>query len=1078
MMDKKLLKKYASSSHQILFSEIKDVLSRLIASESKKQTNQKLENLCIEVRAQTLPEVADRIAYTWFNRLTILRMLEVRERLLKKGTKKIVSKNFWHDLNLVFQVYARQRESLTELFIHSEIADDFLFLINEQEREKIFRPFIENLLTLPTENFLQVEMLGWIYQYYNSLEKTYFIKLKKPYKKSTVPIVTQIFTPKFIVKFLVQNSLGRFLVEHQIIKPKSSWQFFLSQNLEVEKEKVNLKEVKFFDPCCGSGHMLTYAFEILASAYEENGFSKLHAAKEILAYNIYGLDVDEFAVQIARAALILKAGEYAEAPLKTLLQNLEINVHAVPESNVFGRSFIQTFPDGPIREEAIELFELFDNAKEIGALLIPQKKSYPELQNFLLEHEHQYEFLESALCVYNILSDRFEIVCTNPPYINAIFMDNYLKQFITKNYQNYRRDIFACFVKRAAEFTAPGGYFAMMTPQVWLTTVSFTKLREFILEETNLVSLLKLAPETFFGEAAVDIALFVAQKSARSESTTTFIQLEEKGGLEVAAEELTNELQKSNSEKIFRRSQKVFEELPNQILAFQAPAEMLNIIKNTPTLETFAKPRQGIITGDNEKFLRYWFEIPKDSVGWVPHNKGGEFRKWYGNQDYVINWQDGGKVLKEHKSGEQKLSRLQNLEFNFQPAVSWSAVTSGELSARFYDESFTFNVAGPSCFAPPSLRKYLLGFLNSSVANEFAKIISPTMNYNVGDIAKLPFILNREYQPEVDELVEENIALAKADWDMFETSWDFQMHPLLVVNDSKNRELNLKHAFKIWHDTCKARFNKLKQNEERLNQIFLKIYKLEHIISSAVPDDKISLRLINEKLAAKTFLSFFVGVMFGRLKVAGFNKQADILYTHDNSTIEQLKDFLTITCGEINLENNLEWLANALGKAAGENASEVISTYFKTEFFSDHLKTYKNTPIYWQINSGPQGALRGLVYVHKFPMSEIKTKLFLEISNRQNDLLERLNGLEQKKSATIWPTERMRLEDLQTKIIAELRELNEFHQKLTALNLAEVKLDFNLGIKKNYEKLASILTELKLSRYFRQKQQILSQNPN
>ncbi len=1190
-MNRKLLKSFATTTHAELLKIVNVELDSLLTKQAKQipaAFRHRYDDFILRVKSVTAGEAAEQITYTIFNQLIFLRFLETHHWLPELVIADDQLTELWQEPDVTLRIIAKLETALPEIFAKPILTAEFLDLANPEFLPQILTTMAQAFERLEPDSFAPVESLGWLYQYYNSNEKTRLVKLKKPYKKSAVPIVTQIFTPKFIVQYLVDNSLGRFLVEHHFLPADYEFQFSAdaftpattttstlassptptstsmpSLTPTQTPSLAELIQVKLIDPCCGSGHILVTAFELFYQAYKNLGAAPADIATLILQHNIYGLDIDEFAVQIARAVLIFTARLHDE---KFFLrrQNLVLHVFAIPESNLLGNAILSAIDDDGARQEALELFNFFDNAGELGSLLLPAQQTFPKLTALSKANTRIAQTFQSMLDVFYLLSETYQLTVTNPPYINAGLMNAYLKRYIHNHFNKFNRDVFACFIKRAENFTTPNGYFAAMTPNVWLTTSSFTHLREHLLDETQTTTLLSLAPGTFFEEAVVDVVAFVAKKlpananqetplnvvkklpanvnqktpsniaqessshasqkgekshhNSASNHPTTFIKLFEKGDLNTAEREFKNarldyfllaRLAKTPgkiTQNFYRWPQQIFRQLPDSIIAFAAPSKLLHILERSPSLATYAEPRQGIITGDNAQFLHFWYEVdptslavppkfladptslavppklltstqgknptnpePESSPTWFPHNKGGNYRKWYGNQAYVINWSDDGREIKNHKSGDNKLSRVQNLAYNFRESVSWSAVTSGDFSARYYDETFTFNVAGPSCFAPPSLQKYLLGFLNSCVAAEFTKILNPTMNFNVGDIAKIPFIYDKTYQPEINRLVDQNLALTKQDYDSNELSWNFTTHPLLA--DSMEDNL-LSAAYATWRETCKNSARQLQQNEERLNEIFIQIYQLDDVLKPQVDPAKISLHLPDEKFAAASLLSFFMGAELGRYNQS--QSASEIIFTSTSDTLNRLEKFLTKNCGADSLASNLRWLADSLGCPVAVTVRDFLQEYFVNDFWPAHRATYHDKPIYWQIDSGPEHAVRGFCYAHNFTPAILLEKLLKHIDVTQENFLTELDALETKKQRTIWPTERRRFELAQGKIVNKLRELNDFYQKVIALDNQKISLDFNAGITKNYEKLAPILTALKPSRYMQKKRALLA----
>lgn len=1113
-MNRKLLKKFATTTHAQLLVVVRDAMSNLLMSHATKlPTDQATQLADLRVRVQNVgaTPAAEQITYTLFNQIVFLQFMEKQDWLTELAPT-IQLDQLWSNPATYRTALATAQTVLPEIFTPPIMVAEFSALVDQTFWVQALELASNGLALLPDTAFTHVEVLGWLYQYYNSEDKTRLIKRKKPYAKLEMPIVTQIFTPEFIVKYLVDNSLGRLLVEKNFLPADAALNFLVGKYDASAKNAQptidELKQIKFFDPCCGSGHILLYAFELFYQAYTQLGADPVAIPTTILQNNLYGLDVDAFAVQIATAALYFTVRRYDQNFFRRRIDSAaeptssSLNVLAVPESDALGRAALSDL-GGEALQEALELFDLFDNAKELGALLVPPAKTFAALTEVLSTRPKLAPHFQPLLQAASVLNSTYDVVVTNPPYINMSLMNPYLKRYVAKHFAKTSRDLFACLLARAEDFTSAGGYFAVMTPQVWLTAASFVKLRQHLLAEDRFVTLLTLAPGTFFGEAVVDVSACVLQKTAPTNQPTIFIKLQEKGDLATAEREFVNARldfillsharTKPSTLPIARifypEPQQIFASLPNSIIAFAAQQKLLQILQQAPPLAEYADTRQGIITGDNGKFLRYWFEVDPASLAvspqrsttsransssaaktptWFPHNKGGDYCKWYGNREYVINWSENGRVIKNHKSDGRRLSRMQNLDYNFRPAVSWSAVTSGDFSARYYDETFTFNVAGPSSFASPSLQNYLLGLLNSCVAAEFIHLLNPTMNCNVGDVAKIPFILDEARHAEIDQLVERNIELAKKAYDESELSPDFVAHPLLVGEPP----LLLGTAYANWRRICEDRFRELQQNEERLNKIFLEIYGLVKVLSPKVPATKISLPLPNPSATAKSFLSYFVGQTLNQIPRQP--NATPVMFTSDQTAVRELAHFLTVKCGAEQLTDNLTFLTDALGRPTATGATEFLQNYLRDTFFADHLQLYHVRPVYWQIDSGPQHVIRGLFAAHNFTVNALMDQLTAKIASIQADLLNTLGQLEQQKQQAARPTERQRLENLQGSTINQLRELHEFHQRVMTLSKQEITFDFDLPITENYRQLAPILTKLSPSRYFQKKQALLA----
>lgn len=1008
------------------------------------------------LRALGFAATLEEVSYTWFNRLVTLRYFELHAILPAQ-----LSSHFWHSPETLLSACQAAADFLPALFAGQTQYCDTLTL------DFFFQPagIIEELLALPAEAFQETEVLGWFYQYYNSTRRKSVVAAKRPYTKLEIPVATQLFTPAWISEFLVENSLGRLYAE----RGKNS-----------VLTLAELRQVTLLDPCCGSGHLLAQAFRKFYTLYAATGVPSSEIPQEILAHNLFGLDVDTRAVQIATTVLLLTAYEFDyEIFQKPIAQHLHI--YDIPESNSVGKTYVDNISDLTARAEAQALFDFFVEAKNFGSLLTPPHQTFTNLKKFLSAEQatlstskskisskissatlRRQQVLQPMLDVYEMLADHYDIVVTNPPYLASGAMNQLLKDFVAQNYPHYKRDLFAAFTFRCLQFLrTKNSYLGLMTPSSWLCTAQFQPFRQDILQNYCIKVLIQPYNHAFFSYAAVEICAFVLKNQLESESE--FLHLTLPGDMSIQAENF-----RAGHYEKFQRDQKIFLDFPEQKIIYWLDDQMAQTFTTADSLATFAELKSGIATGQNQQFLRHWYEIPPRQFGkkWLPHNKGGGYRKWYGNRDYVFNWSNSVAELKQRKRSKSRDSRPQNLDYNFRSAISWSAIGDGKFSARFYDESFSFNAAAPSCFpAHEGDQKYLLGFLNSCVAQKFITALNPTLNLNPGDLAKLPIVFDDDVRPRVEELVTENLQLARADYDSFESSWDFQIHPLLVDSFADlrtfaraNRPAKLADAFQKWQVTTEKRFARLQQNETELNQIFIKLYQLENILDPTVPDENISLRLADQSREIKTLLSFFVGFSFGRFTLPTLRRpRTNVLELTELPP--RFKNFLQNCFQPSAAQENLTYVAETLGTTINERPADTILRYFTEQFYTDHLRVYHNLPIYWQIDSGPEHAFRALLYYPNYQpesLAVLQQRAAVTLKTYESQQQELSNQF----AAATWQGNQRWIAGRQQHLLAKIAELQNFQTKLSALQAENWQPNYDAGIRANYQHLQAILAKL------------------
>ena len=1045
--------------------------------------------------------ILEEVAYTWFNRLIAIRFMEVNDylpahiRVLSSESGKIepdlVTTPF--DAELTFT--PAEEETVLRLKTENKLDELFRLLFIKQckalneihpaliEKTSDYTELLLNLSVVDQEGVVyhlihdideddfniekggQVEIIGWLYQYYITEPHNEIVNIYKgTVKKEDIPAATQLFTTDWVVRYMVDNSLGKYWIERN---PQSSLReklaFFVApKNGEIRfiDEKVEPQELTFFDPCMGSGHVLVYAFDVLMEIYTECGYSTRDAASEIVRNNLFGLDIDPRAYQLAYFAIMMKARQYDR---RFLTRGIEPQVYC------------------PKKDEDLIEFGSLVKVDELGEK--PQEPT--ELTLFNMDYE-------ATLNDWNfrrLLAQDYVAVCTNPPYLNKY--NTKLKGFVNDKYKDYSGDLFSVFIYRNLQLCKPNGYCGFMSPFVWMFIKTYEKLREFIIRSRSITTLIQMEYSAF-EEATVPICSFVLQNKKADGPGLYFRLSDFKGGMEVQRQKVLEAIANPDCSYFYEAQQSNFDKIPGSPVAYWLSEKAVSAY-GYGKISDVAVTKQGFKTGNNDLFLRLWFEVPKSKISifegkkWFPCNKGGDFRRWYGNQEYVVEWENDGFRLVNYrdKTGKQ-LSRPQNIQYNFKEGITWTYISSALISLRYSPSYMMFESAGPLCLVNnSSYLEYMLGYLNSCVAQYYLLALEPTIRYSEGTLLKLPYI--QEFSEITSKYVQSCINAAKMDWDSYETSWDFQRHPLLR---SVSR---LADAYAAWKAECGERFQQLKKNEEELNRIFIDIYGLQDELTPEVADRDVTVhRIFDTKddvpesmqgsnyVRAKrdeivSLLSYAVGCIFGRysldvdgLAYAGGEWDAgkyktflpdhdDVIPITDEEYLEDdiasgLCDWLKAVYGADTLEENLDFIAGALG-GKGNSSREAIRSYFLKDFFKDHCKTYQKRPIYWLFDSGKQNGFKALIYLHRYTPDTIGNlrvdylhkmqRVYESEINRMQDMIDHSTNAREVAAST------KRKEKLQK----QLKECHDYDEMIAHLALSRIKLDLDDGVKVNYEKI-------------------------
>lgn len=1097
--------------------------------------------------------VIEEVAYTWFNRLIAIRFMEVNDylpshiRVLSSESGKLepdlVTTPFDAELPFtaeeeaqIFQLkqdnkldevfrilFLKQCNALNEilpaLFEKTKNYTELLLSLSVIDQDGVVYHLIHDI---PEDDFNierggQVEIIGWLYQYYNTEPKAAAFAKNGKITKEEIPAVTQLFTPDWIVRYMVENSLGRLWVEgHPECGLKENWKYYLEEAqqepevqvklAEIRKEyaALNPEDIKLIDPCMGSGHILVYAFDVLMQIYESAGYSQRDAAKSILENNIYGLDIDDRAYQLAYFAVMMKARQYNR---RILNGENTCHVYAIQESNSINRAHLKYFGAGmdDIEKNAAKmqlegLLDTLTDAKEYGSILNVESYNWDLLRRFVAAEdtagqismdsvgvEDTAEQLNRLVDIGETMARKYWVTITNPPYAAISNLSPKVNDFVKANYPDSKVDLFAVFIERCGLMTRVSGYQAMITQHAWMFLASYENLRDKLLNK-ELINLAHLGPHAFdeINGEVVQTSSFVFCNDFFSNYNSTFVQLV--GGKNEAAKAA---MFISGEHRFNKTNEQLREIQGTPYTAYWASDVVLSAFKKSHLVGDVSEPRVGMATANNDRFIRLWFEVNRNKFGinissrkeavesrkkWFPFAKGGEQRKWYGNNDTVVNWENDGFEIQNFK--DEKTGRIRshnyNLDYIFSSALTWTVIGTEKTSFRFCPVGFLYSNSGYGLFCNNEKTKYyLLGFMNSKIAASLLKILSPSMGFESGYLRKLPLI-ESDSLDSIVERVKHCIDGSNAEWDSFEISWDFKKHPLL------RNVSTISEAFTQWQSECDDRFNQLKANEEELNRIFIDIYGLQDELTPEVEDKDVTVRKADLQRDIKSLLSYAVGCMFGRysLDVEGLayaggewdsSKYQSYIPDADNvipitdeeylddDIVSRLCAWLKAVYGADTLEANLDYIAKALGNK-GSTSREIIRNYFLNDFFKDHCQTYSVTgsgkrPIYWLFDSGKQNGFKALVYLHRYTPDTIGNlridylhkmqRVYESEINRMQDMMDHSENAREVAAAS----------KRKDKLAKQLKECREYDEKISHLALSRIELDLDDGVKVNYRKL-------------------------
>ena len=1104
------------------------------------------DKLIKRIQASSFEQSIDYIAYSWFNRLCAIRYMECKglldhgRRVLSSadgsaGLPQILEECLDIDLpgldasrvaelkldgnkdeELYRELLLAQCHALNQVMplLFEQVSDESELLLpdNLTKTDSLIRDLVSSI---PEEDWSDVQIIGWLYQFYISEKKDQVIG--KVVKSEDIPAATQLFTPNWIVKYLVQNSVGRLWMMAQPESTlASAWEYYIQPAEQTDEVNAQLKQlidvrisedgdtlnpesITVLDPACGSGHILVEAYDCLKAIYLERGYRSRDIPRLILENNLYGIDIDTRAAQLSSFALLMKAREDD----RRLFSNPpKLNIIALQDSQPERLdAFTQDLASTGIEESDLkELLDLFEHSSTFGSLIqIPQAfaKKLPELETKLntaldsgdIFAQQSAQELLPLVQQAKLLAKQYDAVIANPPYMGNKYLNPNLKTYLKKNYLGYEKDLFSAFMMRDLYFTKPNGQLGFMSPMVWMFISSYENLRTYFIDQAIIYSLIQLEYNAS-GEVRVPLCAFILSKQHIANFIGSYIRLTEFPGYDVQPVKTLEALKNPKCGWFYTAKPDDFKKIPGSPLAYWVSEKVREIFEKSPSLGEVADARQGLATADNNRFLRLWQEvnIQRISFGmenreqaqfsakkWFPYNKGGEFRKWYGNQEYLINWENDGKELFDFIPK----SVIRNPSYYFKPSVGWSKITSSLFSMRYFPTGFIFADAGMSVFAEDSTIKKVMGCLNSKVSETLLSNMSPTLNFEAGTISKFPLIEDiNNYQEVIDRLITQS----KTDWDSYETSWDFTENPII-----RTGQPNLEQAFNTWQQQNADAVAEMKRLEEENNKLFIDAYGLQDELMPDVPDEQITLTRADREKDSQRLVSYALGCMMGRYSL----DEPGLIYAHagnqdfdasryqtfpadadgiipltemhwfEDDATRRIQEFLTAVWGKDTLDTNMQWLAESLDKKANETAEDTIRRYLASKFYKDHMQTYKKRPIYWLFSSGKQGAFQALVYLHRYnesTLARMRTEYVMPLISKMSAMANSLQSeIENSDSAAEIKRKEKELQNLHK----QQAELSSFEEKLRHYADQRITLDLDDGVKVNYGKFGDLLAEVK-----------------
>ena len=1142
---------YGITEDKIEDANADSVGGKVLTVDEKKQR----QALIAEINDKGYKQVMEEVAYTWFNRFSALRFMEVNGYLPshvrvftdeENNFKPQIITEAIHldldglDMERVYEL--KDAEKTEELYkyllivqcnalnkilpgMFQKIADytELLLPDNLLREGSVIQQMIE---LIPEDDWKDaVQIIGWLYEAYNT-EKNELVydgnMSKSRISKDLLPAATTIFTPDWSVRYMVENSLGRLWLEgHPDVKEQllpteeeqsafvagnrtpedTKWHYYLEEAEQEPEVQVQLSEIrkeyaaltpdqlKVIDPCSGSGHILVYMFDVLMKIYESYGYTTREAVASIVENNLYGLDIDDRAAQLAYFAVMMKARQYDR---RFFNHGIQPHVYAIVESNYVDKFAMDYFCNRDMKLTAAMdtiISELHD-AKEYGSILTVTPQDWSALYDRFAEITEDINmFRETALRellplvqVAEALSQKYDAVVTNPPYLGNARFSPLLDKYVKDNYADVKTDLsMVMFKKMLSKNIKKDGFIAFITTSSWMFLSSFEKLRTFMFEYSSIESIVDFGTELFEGKVGHNpIVAWVNRKSHIAHGIT---------GIRLVdyCYSRRNEKEKEffNEKNHHYSDQTNFSKIPGSPVAYWVSERTIDSFQKG-ILADIADTKQGFATGNNNHFLKFWQEVAWNTVGlncdsretakeslkkWFPTNKGGSYRRWYGNNIYLANWENDGQEMRAFSG-----SVIRNPQYYFKQGITWSSLSSGGLSMRFSPKGFIFESKGSMCYFKNDCNLfYILALMNTKVVDSMLKILAPTLDYHEGPMSKVPVVIDLEQKDLIDERAKECIDICKLDWDSFETSWDFKHHPLL------RKVPTIAEAFDQWQAECDSRFNQLKANEEELNLIFIDIYGLQEELTPEVEDKDVTVRKADLSRDIRSFISYAVGCMFGRysLDVDGLayaggewdtSRYASFAVDKDNiipicddeyfedDIVGLFVEFVKNVYGANTLDENLKFIADALGGKG--QPKDVIRNYFLNDFYSDHCKVYQKRPIYWLFDSGKKNGFKALIYMHRYQPDTIARIRTDYVHEQQARYRTAIADLEQR-IANASTGERVKLNKKLTTLQAQGTEIRTYEEKIHHLADQMISINLDDGVKKNYAIFQDVLAKIK-----------------
>lgn len=1121
-MNTNQLKRFAQDARIKLIDQIGAKLEKVLTTDSValREKAGHLQKLQQAINKTSKADVIDTVAYTWFNRFVALRFMDVNgyqpinvsivspieggtlPAILQEAKQGAIPEELPVQQQHICDVLDgtipsadAQNEAYADLLVGAcnhlsetlpflfEKIDDYAELLLPDDLISQFSIIEAIKIGMQPEDCKEVEILGWLYQFYISEKKDELINAKKRYKAEEIAPVTQLFTPRWIVQYMVDNTLGQLWKE---ARPNTniinSLEFYIKpHNLELipSRDAKSIEDITFFDPCVGSAHVLCYAFDIFYKIYEEEGYNPTEIPALIITKNLYGIDIDERAAQLAGFALMMKGRKAHRRFLKK---------EVVPNITAF---------------QNISSHPKFDNAKVLGSLIKITKKEADKIivDKTSLFAQEQVQLKKQAL----LLANKYDIVVTNPPYLNSSYMEASLKQYVDKEYKEYKSDLFSCFIDQSSSFTKTEGLIGFICPYVWMYLQSYSKLRNYVIDNLNIESLIQLEYNAF-GPAVVPIGTFVLRNKLIRNSQGSYIKLSDFKGVENQSPRTLEAINDKNCAWFYLANQQDFSKIPGKPISFWIPEITYELFNNNDKMLDKIPSYQGLATTDNNQYMRFWVELTNNNVGydlekqeannssykWFPYNKGGEYRKWYGNQIFLVNWFNDGNEIKENArrkypylKGNVSYVVKENNPY-FSPSISWTDLTTRGLTARFYPKGFLFDVSGHSAIYPnEKIQLGVLAYLNSKFADSLSKLLNASMHFQIGDFRNLPYLQLIIENNFFHEISRKNIHISSLEWNTRETSWDFKQNELIHISGQDLEDVYNKYC-QFWQNA----FFQLHKNEEELNRKFIDVYELQDEITSDVPLKDITILkdetiiedgqlVFRESEIMTQFISYAVGCMFGRysldkpglilanqgetledyLKTVALSEDELSFVPDDDNVIPILDNewfeddivgrfyaFLKATFGKPNFDKNLAFVEDAVGD---------IRKYFLKTFCTDHVKRYKKRPIYWMFSS-PTGAFNALIYMHRYTPDTLNTVLNGYLKEYQEKLKAQNQQLDHVKNVGT-DREKVSAEKEQARLNKVLLELQEYDRELFKIATERIAIDLDDGVLVNYNKFGNVI---------------------